>query len=29
MAKPLPITGLDPDRRLRPNARRILQVRIE
>ena len=28
MAKPLPITGLDPDRRLRPNARRILAVRI-
>lgn len=29
MAKPLPITGLDPDRRLRPNARRILAVRID
>ena len=28
MAKPRPITGLDPDRRLRPNARRILAVRI-
>ena len=28
MAKPLPITGLDPDRRLQPNARRILAVRI-
>jgi hypothetical protein len=28
MAKPLPVTGLDPDRRLRPNARRILAVRI-
>ena len=29
MAKPRPITGLDPDRRLRPNARRILAVRID
>ena len=29
MAKPAPITGLDPDRRLRPNARRILAVRID
>ena len=29
MAKPLPVRGLDPDRRLRPNARRILAVRIE
>ncbi len=29
MAKPRPITGLDPDRRLRPNARRILSVRID
>ncbi|HMO01331.1 MAG TPA: CHAD domain-containing protein, partial [Miltoncostaeaceae bacterium] len=29
MAKPRPVTGLDPDRRLRPNARRILQVRID
>lgn len=28
MAKPLPITGLDPERRLRPNARLILAVRI-
>jgi hypothetical protein len=28
MAKPRRVTGLDPDRRLRPNARRILQVRI-
>ena len=28
MAKPRPIPGLDPDRRLRPNARRILAVRI-
>ena len=28
MAKPLPIDGLDPDRRLRPNARRILATRI-
>lgn len=29
MAKPRPVTGLHPDRRLRPNARRILQVRID
>lgn len=29
MAKPRPITGLDPDRRLRPNARRIIAVRID
>ena len=29
MAKPRPITGLDPDRRLRPNARQILAVRID
>ena len=29
MAKPRPVPGLDPDRRLRPNARRILAVRIE
>jgi hypothetical protein len=29
VAKPRPITGLDPDRRLRPNARRILAVRID
>jgi hypothetical protein len=28
VAKPRRVTGLDPDRRLRPNARRILQVRI-
>jgi hypothetical protein len=28
MARPRPIPGLDPDRRLRPNARRILAVRI-
>jgi len=28
VAKPLPIDGLDPDRRLRPNARRILATRI-
>ena len=29
MAKPRPIAGLDPDRRLQPNARRILSVRID
>jgi CHAD domain-containing protein len=29
MAKPAPIPGLDPSRRLRPNARRILAVRID
>ena len=29
MAKPRPVTGLHPDRRLRPNARRILAVRID
>jgi len=29
MAKPRPVTGLAPDRRLRRNARRILQVRID
>jgi hypothetical protein len=29
MAKPAPITGLDPHGRLRPNARRILAVRID
>lgn len=29
MAKPRPVEGIDPDRRLRPNARRILRVRIE
>lgn len=29
MAKPRPVTGIEPDRRLRPNARRIMRVRIE
>lgn len=29
MAKPRPITGIAPDGRLRPNARRILAVRID
>lgn len=29
MARPRPVTGIDPDRRLRPNARRILAVRID
>jgi hypothetical protein len=29
MAKPRPVQGLDPDRRIRPNARRILSVRID
>ncbi len=29
MAKPAPVHGLDPTRRLRPNARRILAVRID
>ena len=29
MAKPHPITGITPDGRLRPNARRILAVRID
>lgn len=29
MAKPRPVTGIDPERRLRPNARRILRVRID
>lgn len=29
MAKPRPVEGLDPDRRMRPNARRILAVRID
>ena len=29
MAKPRPVEGLDPRRRLRPNARRILAVRID
>lgn len=28
MAKPRPVRGLDPDRRLRPNARKVLAVRI-
>ena len=29
MAKPRPVTGLDPDKRMRPNARKILAVRID
>ena len=29
MAKPRPVHGLDPHKRLRPNARRILAVRID
>ncbi len=29
MAKPRPVAGLQPDKRLRPNARRILAVRID
>jgi len=29
VAKPRPVHGLDPDRRIRPNARRILAVRID
>jgi len=29
MAKPRPVEGLDPHKRLRPNARRILAVRID
>lgn len=29
MATPRPVEGIDPDRRLLPNARRILRVRIE
>jgi len=29
VAKPRPVPGIRPDRRLRPNARRILRVRIE
>ncbi len=29
MAKPRRVSGVDPDRRLRPNARRILAVRID
>jgi CHAD domain-containing protein len=28
MARPHPVEGLDPDRRMRPNARRILSARI-
>ena len=28
MARPRPVPGIDPERRLRPNARRILAVRI-
>ena len=29
MAKPRPVTGIDPSRRIRPNARRILATRID
>jgi CHAD domain-containing protein len=29
MAKPRPVTGIDPSRRMRPNARRILATRID
>jgi len=29
VAKPHPVHGLDPDRRLRPNARKVLAVRID
>jgi hypothetical protein len=29
MAKPRPVTGIDPDKRMAPNARRILAVRID
>lgn len=29
MAKPRPVKGLDPDARIRPNARRVLAVRID
>jgi len=29
MAKPRPVTGIDPSRRVRPNARRILATRID
>ena len=29
MAKPRPVSGLDPDRRIRPNARKVLAVRID
>lgn len=29
MAKPRPVKGLDPDARLRPNARKVLAVRID
>jgi hypothetical protein len=28
MAKPRPVRGLDPERRIRPNARKVLKVRI-
>lgn len=28
MAKPLPVTGIDPGKRIAPNARKILKVRI-
>ena len=29
MAKPRPVAGIDPTRHVRPNARRILAMRIE
>jgi CHAD domain-containing protein len=29
VAKPRPVTGLDPDARLLPNARKVLAVRID
>jgi hypothetical protein len=29
VAKPRPVSGLDPDKRIRPNARRVLAVRID
>jgi hypothetical protein len=29
VAKPRPVKGLDPDRRIRPNARKVLAVRID
>jgi hypothetical protein len=29
VAKPRPVRGLDPDRRIRPNARKVLAVRID
>jgi CHAD domain len=29
VAKPRPVPGLDPDRRIRPNARKVLAVRID